>query len=227
MKKFEEKIRISLVSLSVIGMAFAGSIAGFADTLDTPVRVQFEAEEHIPNPNPNPEALQLRFVPNLVDFGNTHTAGNALTQTIDTDGKYVALYDGRNDSTTNNEWTLSASASNLTNPLDSTQIINSGKISVEVGTMKDWAAPSEPNADTATTDATNITVGNGVTAGVTELALDGTSQELAKTDLSISGHGYALPIDSMKLELAAGDTSTNYAGQTFQGNITWALTNSF
>ncbi|MFQ7233453.1 MAG: hypothetical protein ACLRPU_01165, partial [Enterococcus hulanensis] len=128
MKDLKGKLVVSLASLSVLGLAFAGSIGGFADTLDTPVRVQFESEGHVTNPDPDPEVLQMRFVPNLVDFGNTHTAGNALTQSIGTAGKYVALYDGRDSSVTNNEWTLSASASNLTNPVASSQVINSGKI---------------------------------------------------------------------------------------------------
>ncbi|EOH75730.1 WxL domain-containing protein [Enterococcus malodoratus] len=227
MKDLKGKLLLCIASLSILGMAFAGSIGGFADTLDTPVRVQFEADGHVPNPNPDPDELQLRFVPNLVDFGNAHTAGNAVTQSIGTSGKYVALYDGRDSNESNNEWTLSASASSLTNPVAPAQVINSGKIKVAVGTMKDWTAPSEPTAATATADAADITVGSGVTAGVAELSLDGTSAELAKTDASISDHGYALPIDSMTLELAAGDSNTNFAGQTFHGNITWALTDSF
>ena len=227
MKDLKGKLVVSLASLSVLGLAFAGSIGGFADTLDTPVRVQFEAEGLIPNPNPDPDELQLRFVPNLVDFGNTHTAGNALTQSIGTSGKYVALYDGRDTALTNNEWTLSASASNLTNPVAPAQVINSGKIKVAVGSMKDWGAPSAPTSANTTTNAANITVGSGITAGVAELALDGTTTELAKTDSCISDHGYALPIDSMTLELAAGDSNTAFAGQSFQGNITWALTDSF
>lgn len=227
MKDLKGKLVVSLASLSVLGLAFAGSIGGFADTLDTPVRVQFESEGHVTNPDPDPEVLQMRFVPNLVDFGNTHTAGNALTQSIGTTGKYVALYDGRDSSVTNNEWTLSASASNLTNPVASSQVINSGKIKVSVGDMKDWAAPSAPTAANTTTNAANITVGSGIAAGVAELTLDGTSTELAKTDSSISDHGYALPINSMTLELAAGDSTTAFAGQAFYGNITWALTDSF
>lgn len=227
MKDLKGKLVVSMASLSILGMAFAGSIGSFADSLDTPVRVQFETEGHIPNPNPDPDELQLRFVPDLVDFGNSHTAGNALTQTIGTSGKYVALYDGRDSSVTNNEWTLSASASNLVNPVAPTQLINSGKIKVAVGTMKDWTAPSVPSATTTPTNAANITIGSDVTAGVAELTLDGTSAELAKTDTSISDHGYALPIDSMTLELAAGDTNAAFAGQTFQGDITWALTDSF
>lgn len=93
--------------------------------------------------------------------------------------------------------------------------------------MKDWGAPSAPTSANTTTNAANITVGSGITAGVAELALDGTTTELAKTDSSISDHGYALPIDSMTLELAAGDSNTAFAGQSFQGNITWALTDSF
>lgn len=227
MKDLKGKLTVGFATLSILGVAFAGSVSTFADTLDTPVRVQFEADGYIPNPNPDPDELQLRFVPNLVDFGSTHTAGNALTQSIGTNGKFVALYDGRDSSVTNNEWTLSASASNLTNPVAPTQVINSGKIKVAVGTMKDWTAPSAPSTATTPTNAANITVGTGVTAGVAELTLDGTSAELAKTDSSISDHGYALPIDSMTLELAAGDSNATFAGQTFQGNITWALTDSF
>lgn len=142
MKDLKGKLVISLASLSVVGLAFAGSIGGFADTLDTPVRVQFESEGQIPNPEPDPDELQLRFIPDLVDFGNAHTAGNAVTQSINTSGKYVALYDGRDTSVTNNEWTLSASASNLTNPVAPAQVINSGKIKVAVGDVKDWSAPS-------------------------------------------------------------------------------------
>lgn len=227
MKNTKKNLTVGLASLSILGMAFVGSIGAFADTLDTPVRVQFEADGHVPNPNPDPDELQLRFVPDLVDFGSAHTAGNAVTQSIGTSGKYVALYDGRDSSVSNNEWTLTASASSLTNPVAATQEINTGKIKVAVGTMKDWTAPSEPTSATTTTNATNITVGTSISAGVADLTLDGTSVELAKTDSSISDHGYALPIDSMTLELAAGDSNTAFAGQTFQGNITWALTDSF
>lgn len=227
MKDLKGKLTVGFATLSILGVAFAGSIGSFADTVDTPVRVQFEAEGLVPGPNPDPDELQLRFVPNLVDFGNTHTAGNALTQSIGTSGKYVALYDGRDTTLTNNEWTLSASASNLTNPVAPAQVINSGKIKVAVGDMKDWVAPSAPTSANTTTNAANITVGSGITAGVAELTLDGTTTELAKTDSSISDHGYALPINSMTLELAAGDSNTAFAGQSFQGNITWALTDSF
>lgn len=223
----KKNVFVSFLSFSILGMVFVGSVQGFSETLDTPVRVQFEADSHIPNPNPNPDDLQLRFVPNLADFGNAHTAGNAITQAINTSGKYVALHDGRDSSVTNNQWTLTASASSLTNPVNNSQEINTGKIKVGLGTMKDWTGPSEPTQVTATTNASNITVGTGVSAGVAELALDGTSVELAKTDSSISDHGYALPIDSMTLELAASATNSTYAGQTFQGNITWILTDSF
>lgn len=225
MKNFKRKAVVSLANLAILGGGFAGSVGVFADSLDTPVRVQFDAENHIPNPNPDPDVLQLRFVPNLVDFGNTHTAGTAVSQSIDTTGKYVALYDGRD--TANNEWTLSASASNLVNPTAPTQTITSGDIKVSVGTMKNWTAPSEPSATNTTTNATNITVGSDVTAGNVEVPLNGTSVELAKTNAGLQDHGYALPINSMELELAAADTTSDFAGQTFTGNITWALTDSF
>lgn len=227
MKALRGKVVAGAATLSILGLTFVGSVGGFADSLDTPVRVQFEADDHISNPDPNPDELQLRFVPNLANFGSTHTAGNAITQSVRTTGQYVALYDGRDSSVTNNTWTLTASASNLVNPVETSQVINTGKINIAVGTMKDWNAPSVPTSTNTPTDAANITVGNSLVSGVAELTLDGTTVELAKTDTSISDHGYALPIESMTLELAASASNTTFAGQNFQGKITWALTDSF
>ncbi|MEO1769223.1 WxL domain-containing protein [Candidatus Enterococcus ferrettii] len=220
MKALKGKAVVSLASLAVLGGVGLGSIQAFA--LDTPVKVQFQADGHITEPDP--DALQLRFVPDLVDFGATHVAGNAVAQQVNTTNKYVALYDGRDSG---NEWTLSASASNLANVASPTQVIDSGTIDVAVGTVKDWAAPSEPTSTNVTTDAANITVDSAnVVAGSVALSLDGTSKDIVKTNAGLADHGYALPISSMTLNLADSATASA-AGQTYTGEITWALSDSF
>lgn len=211
---------IGLMSLGVLGGVALGSSYAFADTLETPVGVQFNAEGHISNPDPDPDALQLRFVPDSVNFGAVNATGNSVTATKELSNNYVALYDGREASETN--WKLSAKASNLTNLADSSRTISTGNIEVNVGNTANWTNVNEPTPTNVTGAASSVT--NLASSGNVTLPLDGTtSVGIASTSASGSNVGYAVPINSMKLTVtgAAAD-----AGQSYAGTVSWILSDT-
>lgn len=216
MKNFKRKAVVSLANLAILGGGFAGSVGVFADSLDTPVRVQFNAENHIPNPDPDPDALQLRFVPGAVNFGTVEATGSAVTsqQTV---GRYVALYDGRDASET--DWKLSAKSSVLTNAADTTRTINTGNIRIGTGAVANWTNLNEPTATNVTgtpTGITDLTTGGNVT-----LPLDGTTTVgIAQTNASGTDAGYAVPINDMELTVTGAATES---GQSYTGTVSWIL----
>ena len=224
MKILKGKAFVSLASLAILGGITVGSVGVFAtDQIETPVRVQFEEPGEIIVP-PGREELSLVAVPDLTDF-DSHEAGNAVQHTAVTtpSTRYVGLHDDRPGSELDNgQWTLTAKASELENTANSSVTIDSGNINVSVGTWNDWTMGT--SVTTATTPTlSNIQAGTGLNGSILPLTLDDTSYEVAKTDNS-SRQGYALPIQSMELSLTT--TDADWAGQTFEGNITWTLTNT-
>lgn len=223
MKDLKGKVLVGLASVSMLGGIALGSVQGFADnSLDTDVRVQFAADGYTPDPNPNPNDLQLRFVPDLFDFGNTLQAnGSAVTSAAQTVNKYVTMYDGR-PSTANN-WKMEAKASILTNTTDSARTINTGNVTVNIGKVMEWTNQNAPtSANVGTTPMANVT--NQIVTGANTnadlvLPLNGsTSVEIARSTSVVQNKGYAVPINTAKLTVTGVAAD---AGHTYTGTITW------
>lgn len=223
MKDLKRKVLVGLASVSMLGGIAVGSVQGFADgSLGTDVRVQFAAGGYNPNPNPNPNDLQMRFVPDVLNFGNTLEAtGSAVTSTVQTVNKYVTLYDGR-PSTANN-WKLAASASVLTNVADSTRTINTGNVTLNIGKVMEWTDQNIPSTtNVGTTPMANVT--NQLVTGANTnadlvLPINGSaSVEIARSTSVIQNKGYAVPINTAKLTVTGVAAD---AGQTYAGTITW------
>lgn len=220
------KVTAGLLSVAILGGVALGLGANNASaaSLDTPVRVQFEDGGQITDPDPANGTLQLKTVPALYDFG-THTAGNAVqhTASIPQSVRYVGLHDDRTTSASSGgEWKLTANASELVNVANgSATPIDSGVLNIGVGSWKDWTIGSSVTTATTNTSST-ITDGAGISGTTLSLDLDGASKVVATTNNS-SIQGYALPINSVELSLAAADTNSTMAGQTFSGNIIWTL----
>lgn len=221
MTNLKGKVLVGLASVAVLGGVTVGSVGAFAATEgQTPTRVQFEEEGHIITP-PNPGELSLVAVPALTDFA-THEAGNAVSHTAVTSPatRYVGLHDDRPDSAGGaGTWKLTAKASELENIANTTQTINTGSIDVSVGTWNNWTM-GEPVTTATSPTSTNITPN---ASAVRSLDLGGSSVDFGETTTS-DRQGYALPIQSMTLNLAS--TQTSWSGQTFDGNITWTLSNT-
>ncbi len=223
MKDLKGKVLVGLASVSMLGGIALGSVQGFADnSLDTGVRVQFATDGYIPEPDPDPNDLQMRFVPDMFNFGNTLQAtGSAVTSPAQAVNKYVTLYDGR-PSTANN-WKMDAKASILTNVADSTRTINTGNVTVNIGKVMEWTDQNVPSAtNVGTTPMANVT--NQVVTGANTsadlvLPINGsTSVEIARSTSVIQNKGYAVPINTAKLTVTG---VTADAGQTYTGTITW------
>ncbi|MGG5315458.1 WxL domain-containing protein [Enterococcus sp. AZ072] len=213
MKNLKQKVLVGLASTAMMGGICVGGIGAFAaDTADTPVKVSFDADGHIVIPEDGDD-LSLRYVPALVDF-ETHTAGEAVTSNVTLSNRYVALRDIR-PGTSGTDWKLSAKASALAS---TSATISTGSIKVSVGDTLDWTEPLEPTSS-------NL---GGVAAGVTETAsvtlpLGGASLEIAQSSTG-TRQGFAVPIQAMELNLAAADT--DHPSDTFEGNVTWTLSDT-
>ncbi|MEO1770245.1 WxL domain-containing protein [Candidatus Enterococcus ferrettii] len=214
MKNLKQKVLIGLASTAMMGGICVGGIGALAaDTADTPVKVTFDPDGHIVIPEDGDD-LSLRFVPALVDF-DTHTAGTAVTSNVTLSNRYVALRDIR-PGTSGTDWKLSAEASVLTSATSAA--INTGTIKLSVGDTLDWTEPLEPSS----TNLGSVAAGVTETASVT-LPLGGSSVEVAKSSTG-ARQGFAVPIEAMELNLAAADT--NHPSDTFEGNVTWTLSDT-
>lgn len=223
MKSIKGKVFVSLASVTMLGGIALGSAQVFADnSLDTDVRVQFKADGYTPEPNPNPDDLQLRFVPDVFNFGNTLAAsGSAVTSAAQPVNKYVTMYDGR--ASTANNWKLEAKASILTNSAESSRTINTGNVTVNIGKVMEWTNQNVPSAaNVGTTPLANVT--NQVVTGANTsadlvLPINGsTSVEIARSTSVVQDKGYAVPINTAKLTVTGVAAD---AGQTYTGAITW------
>ncbi|MBX8937034.1 hypothetical protein HCH29_08955 [Enterococcus gilvus] len=207
----------------MLGGIVLGSMQVFADnSLDTDVRMQFAADGYTPEPNPDPTDLQLRFVPDAFDFGNTLQAtGSAVTSAPQAVNKHVTMYDGR--IATANNWKMEAKASVLTNSADSSRTINTGNVTVNIGKVMEWTDQNAPNAaNVGTTPMANVT--NQVVTGMDTnsdmvLPINGsTSVEIARSTSVVPDKGYAVPINTAKLTVTGVLAD---AGHTYTGAITW------
>lgn len=214
MKDLKGKLLVGTASLAMLGGIALGGIGAFA--LDTDVQVRFNAD--VTPPVIDPDELELRAVPAFVDFGTLNT-GAGLTSTVTATGSgYVKVNDGR---TAGQDWQVNAKAAELVSGSD---VIDDATITItSTGDVKKWTpgpTPTHPGTVDAAASGAVIDRPVGGTVLVTD---DTTTDYLANTDASLQ-EGYAIPISSVKIDIPNAPSS--YAGKTFDGKITWTISDT-
>ncbi|MGY0354370.1 WxL domain-containing protein [Enterococcus avium] len=242
MTNLKGKVLVGLASVAVLGGVTVGSVGAFADVAgsdSTGVQAKFRGTNE---PPVNPGTLQLNSVPTFVGFGtgevNTPNeafqAGEGITShTGELSDPYVKINDERSSSLDpddpnydpSTEWKLEASASPLRST-DSSHEISNGNITLNSSgenSVKEWTPGIYPNYTPGQVDDSSSYTDGVTKAESVPLQLDNTSREVAKTNMS-ARRGYAVKIDSMKLSVDS--TQASYAGKTFEGTITWTLSDT-
>ena len=237
MTNLKGKVLVGLASVAVLGGVTVGSVGAFADVAgsdSTRVQAKFRGTNE---PPVRPGTLQLNSVPTFVGFGtgadNTSNsafhAGSGISSHVgDLSDPYVKINDERSSNPNDDpstEWTLEASASPLTST-DNIHEISNGNITLNSSgenSVKEWTPGINPNYTPGQVDDSSSYTDGVTKAESVPLQLDNTSREVAKTDMS-ARRGYAVKIDSMKLSVDS--TQASYAGKTFEGTITWTLSDT-
>lgn len=192
--------------------------------METGTTVYFNGDNIIQPPTPS--TLELRAVPGFSDFGEMAAATSGVqTATITPTGSgFVKLVDDRTNADT--DWSLSVSASELTST-DNTLTTSNGSIRLDTsGDVRDWipgpsSSPLHPG--TVSPGATAVTVARHTTPATIDLDLAGASEVVASSTAG-ARQGFAVPINTMMLSV--NDAPASFADKTFEGVVTWSLSDT-